>query len=170
MSIRVNVSEQEDRAGAREPLPIGQFHFAITNVELTESQSDNNYGKPMLAVEFTVQDTPGPWQAYAGRKDFTNAMLWEGALYTVIMLLKAIGEYENCKDPGGALDIPTEPEFWEGREVIGRRSTDQKQKKAWPDMPERWVQLRGFTEYTEEKAKEAAKNAPKQPQDASLLP
>jgi hypothetical protein len=169
MSIKVNVSEQEDRAGAREPLPVGKYHYAITSAELSESQSDNNYGKPMMVFELTVQDTPGPWQQFAGRKDFANAMLWEGALYTIIMMLKAIGEYEDCKGPNGELDIPTEAEFWEGRELIGRRGVDPKQKKAWPDMPERWVQLRSYMPYDEDSAAEASKDV-RAPADASLLP
>jgi hypothetical protein len=161
MSIRVNVSEKEDRAGDREPLPIGKYHQAITDVELTEANSEDNAGKPMLSFTFTVQDTPGPWREFAGRKDFTNACLWDGALYTIIMILKALGEYENCKDADGDLDIPTEPEFYLGRELITRRAVDPKQKKKWPDMPERWIQIRGILPYDEETAhKEGAKKEP----------
>jgi hypothetical protein len=167
MGIRVNVSEQENNAGAREPLPTGKFHVAVTSVELTDSQSDDNYGKPMLAFELTVQDTPGEWQQFAGRKDFTNACLWEGALYTIIMILKAMGTYEDCKDSNGGLDIPTEPEYYLGQQFITRRGVDQKQKKKFPDMPERHVQIRGILPYDEETAH---KSGPKQAADSSLLP
>jgi hypothetical protein len=156
MSIRVNVSEQEDKAGAREPLPAGKFHVAVTDVQLVESQSDDNLGKPMLAFEFTVQDTPGSWQEFHGRKDFTNACLWDGALYTIIMVLKAMGRYDDLKDANGELDIPTEPEFYLGEELIIRRATDPKQKKRWPDMPERWIQVRGILPYEESTAHQGA--------------
>jgi hypothetical protein len=152
MSIRVNVSDQENNAGDREPLPVGKFHVAITDVELQESQSDNNAGKPMLNFTFTVQDTPGPWQEFQGRKDFTNACLWSGALYTIIMILKAMDKYDDCKDANGELDIPTEPEFYLGEEMIIRRAVDPKQKKKWPELPERWVQIRGIQPYDEDTA------------------
>jgi hypothetical protein len=181
MGIRVNVSEQEKQAGDREPLPIGKYHFAITGVELTESGSDNNFGKPMLAFEFTVQDTPGPWQEFANRKDFTNACLWgadeeagtKGALYTIIMILKAIGKYEECLD-GKELDIPTEPEFYLGEQLMGRRAVDKKQKDKWPDLEERWVQLRGFSPYDEATAHKtgpgAGSHTRSTPKESSLLP
>jgi len=178
MGIRVNVSEQEDQAGAREPLPAGKYHVAVTDVQLQESQSDDNFGKPMMNFEFTVQDTPGAWQKHANRKDFTNACLWDGALYTIIMVLKAMpseqgndNAYEDCKDANGELDIPTEPEFYLGQDLIIRRGLDPKQKKKWPDMPERWIQIRGILPYDQETAHKsnATGRAPREATD-SLLP
>jgi hypothetical protein len=154
MGIRVDVSEKEAKASdIGDQLPVGKYHFAITDVELVESQSDNNYGKPMLNFEFTVQDTEGPWKKSAGRKDWINACLWSGATYTINMILKGIGKYDECVVGGSGetveMDYPTEPEFYIGEQLIGRRGVDQKQKEKWPEMPERWVQLRGFSEYDE---------------------
>jgi hypothetical protein len=175
MGIRVNVSEQENNAGDREPLPAGKFHVAITDMELQESQSDNNTGKPMLNFTFTVQDTPGSWQEFQGRKDFTNACLWSGATYTINMILKAMGKYEDCivgrKGDEFELEYPTEPEFYLSEEMIIRRAVDPKQKKRWPDLPERWIQIRGIQPYDEETAHKNSDKREKEPAGAgSLMP
>ena len=167
MGIKVNVSEQEAQSGERnfDPLPSGKFHSAITAVELQESQSENHPGEPMLNFEFTIQDTPGTWQKFANRKDWVNACLWDGALYTIIGILKALpsqfgnkNAYEDRLDSDGELDIPTEPEYYEGQELFFRRGQNKKQKEKWPEMPERWIEIRGFGVYD---AETAHKGAPK---------
>lgn len=167
MGIKVNVSDQEASSGDRnfDQMPIGKYHASITSVELEEATSDDNYGKPMLAFEFTVQDTPGTWQKYANRHDWTRACLWEGALYTIIGILKALPSetgdstktaYDDCNGPDG-LDIPTEPEFYEGRELFIRRGKNKKQVEKFPDMPERHIEIRGFGVYNSETAHKGAK-------------
>jgi hypothetical protein len=176
VGIKVNVSDQEAQSGERnfDALPVGKFHAAITAVELQEAQSDANAGQPMLNFEFTIQDTPGTWQKYANRKDWTNACLWDGALYTIVGILKALpsqdgnkNAYEDNMRPTGQtdgdgkpileLDIPTEPEYYEGQELFFRRGKNKKQVEKWPDMPERWVEVRGFGPYDAETAHKGAK-------------
>src|ERR1700744_2866008 len=102
MGIKVNtVSEQEAKSGdGTGYLPSGTYHAVITDVELAESQSDANPGKPLLKFTAAVQDGE-----YADRDLKWTACCWSGALYTIINLLKALGEFENC---GGEknLDIP----------------------------------------------------------------
>lgn len=175
MGIKVNVSDQEAQSGDRnfDSMPAGKYHGAITGVELQESQSENNYGQPMLNFEFTVQDTPGSWQKYANRKDWVNACLWDGALYTIVGILKAMPSTQgkknawedNLKDTGNVdaegkpileLDIPTEPEYYEGVELFFRRGKNKKQVEKWPDMPERWVEIRGFEPFDESKLSQKA--------------
>jgi len=171
MGIKVNVSEQESQAGDRnfDPLPIGKFHGVVTAVELIESKSEANYGQPMLSFEFTIQDTPGTWQKHANRKDWVNACLWEGALYTIVGILKALpsatgdpkkNAYDDhvTLDAAGNvvdLDIPTEPEFYEGRDIFFNRGKNKKQVEKFPDMPERHVEIRGFSRFDESKLSKA---------------
>jgi hypothetical protein len=176
VGITVNVSEQEASSGERnfDPLPAGKYHMAITGVEVEESGSEDNYGKPMLAFEFTIQDTPGPWQKYANRKDWSRACLWDGALYTIVGILKALpsqegkkNAYEDNMKPTGRvdehgkpiyeLDIPTEPEYYEGQELFTRRGKNKRQVEKFPDMPERWIEIRGFGVYDPETAHKGAK-------------
>jgi len=75
----------------------------------------DNRGKPFYKLEFTVQEsaalkTP---EKYVGRKVWSNAMLFEGALYTIVQLMKAL-DYSVTE---GAVEIP-EPEDLIGKEVI----------------------------------------------------
>jgi len=175
MGIKVNVSEQEATSGDRnfDPLPSGKYHMAITGVELEESGSEDNYGKPMLAFEFTIQDTPGTWQKFANRKDWVRACLWDGALYTIIGILKALpsqegkkNAYEDNMKPTGEvgqdgkpileLDIPTEPEYYEGQELFTRRGKNKRQVEKFPDMPERHIEIRGFGMFDESQLSKAA--------------
>src|ERR1700760_4045683 len=141
MAIKVNVSDQEDKSGGDYvPLPSGTYNCVITEVEPKSSQSDNNYGKPMLYFYLTVQDGK-----FAERVMGVNACCWDGALYTIINILKAIGEYENCKGPSG-LEIPDEPEFYLGRPIKARRGINPKKKKENPeDDPSSWIEIRGFS-------------------------
>jgi hypothetical protein len=144
MAIKVNVSDQEDKSGGDYvPLPSGNFHCVITDVEPKSSASQDNFGKPMLYFRFTNQDGP-----YADRVQGTNACLWSPALYTIIGILKAIGEYENCKKDG-ELEIPDEPEFYLGRSIGVRRGLNKKAKERNPeDDPSSWIEVKGFSAWS----------------------
>jgi hypothetical protein len=166
MSIKVNVSEQEDKSGGDYvPLPAGQYNCVITDVEPKSSASEANFGKPMLYFRFTIQDGP-----YADRVQGANACCWDGALYTIVGLLKAIGEYENCTK-GGSLDIPDSPEFYLGRPVIVRRGLNKKAKKENPeDDPSTWLEVKGFSKAKEEGAGSPAAASGAKAGSSSLLP
>ncbi len=118
-SIRVNMSDKEAASVDREPLPSGKYHLKITDVELTYTkETAKNPNKPYLSFEFTVQDGK-----YAGRKDWTNAMCFDNALYTISQILKAL---DKAIDPsGGQVDIPIAREFYIGKDLWGRRAPDR---------------------------------------------
>jgi len=84
--LYLDISEQEASSEGRKPVPAGKYHVAITDVELKESKSENNKGKPMYGIELTVQSGD-----YEGRKIFDNACLWAGASYTIVQIVKAMG-------------------------------------------------------------------------------
>lgn len=93
-NLRVNFSQQEESSEARDftPLPAGKYHVAITECEVKrvtnppQPGKTDNRGKPFYAVTVTVQDGP-----YENRKLWGNIMLFEGALYSLVQLLKAQG-------------------------------------------------------------------------------
>jgi hypothetical protein len=146
MSIKVNtISDQESKAGdGTGYLPSGSYHAVITEVEFAESQSEANPGKPLLKFVADVQDGP-----YADRQLKWTACCWEGALYTIINMLKALDMY-NDATKGGGLDIPDAPEAYLTRHLMVRRGVNQKAKKENPeDDPMSWIEVRGFAPYKE---------------------
>lgn len=118
--IKVNVSSKEVSAGPREALPAGAYLVAITDTSLAESKSQKNNGKPYMNVEFTIQDGE-----HEGKKLFTNAMLFDGALYTVIGMMKAVGLDVN----EGELTIPN-PEWWLGKKMVATAKKKHAQQKV----------------------------------------
>lgn len=88
-NLQVNFSTQEAESEARsfEALPTGQYHVKITNCEVAKcGPASKNPGKPYYKVELTIQDGK-----YADRKLWTNVMLFDGALFTIAQIMKAMG-------------------------------------------------------------------------------
>ena len=163
--IRVNLSDQEAQSQDREPLPAGKFHYKITDMEVMfVKEGSKNAGKPYINFEFTVQDG-----VYATRKDWTNAMCFEGALYLISQILKALDHPINIgpdgRAKGGELIIPDAREFYVGKDIWGRRGTSKNDRNE--DGTPR-IQLRGFSKY-EGGTSAAAGAAPSKPA-ASVLP
>lgn len=109
--LRVNFSEEEASSEARdfEPLPGGKYLVRITDYEVRRSTSEKNYGKPYWALTLTVQNEG----KYNGRKVWSNVMLFDGALYSLAQLLKAIGREDALKSG----KIPS------GDELVGKEVT-----------------------------------------------
>lgn len=107
--IRVNMTQKEAASESRdvELLPIGKYLMAITDVEVREVTSEpkpgkrDNRGKPYYAIEFTIQDGD-----YDGRKAWTNAMIFDGALFTVVNILKALGVPFSGTDENPTFQVP----------------------------------------------------------------
>jgi hypothetical protein len=117
--IRINLTSKEASAGPQDPVPNGQYLVAVTDCEQTEcGEESKNPGKPYYKVEFTVQEGP-----YEGRKIWTNAMLFSGALYTIVNMLKAVG-IDVDKDSGffqveGFDDCTVpDPDWWIARQMV----------------------------------------------------
>jgi hypothetical protein len=147
MAIKVNMSDQEAKSGdGTGYLPSGNYHCVITSVESADSQSDANPGKPLLKFVGTVQDGE-----FAERELKWTACCWDGALYTIVGLLKALDEFENCGgNSGEGLAIPDAEEFYVQRHVMVRRGLNKKAKEKNPeDDPMTWIEVRGFSPYRE---------------------
>jgi hypothetical protein len=112
MGIAINVSGKEASSAPMEPVPSGKYLVTITDAELRESKSKKNAGKPFAALELTITETGiDGHDKYAGRKMWANVMLFEGALYSAVQILKAMG-----KDVDAG-----EAEFPELDELIGEQ-------------------------------------------------
>jgi hypothetical protein len=135
----------------------------------------------MLVVVFTVQDEEAfltvtdqdgkvrqnvPSTQYTNRKIFVNCCLWEGALYSIVMILKAMGKYDDCIDSDGDLDVPTAEEFYLGTKMWVRQAINRKSQKDNPDNPDYWVQAMGFAPYATSDASSSASSSG----EGSLLP
>lgn len=137
MSLRVNFSDKEAASEARdlEPMPAGKYLVSITDVEVKESTSQKNYGKPYFAFEFTVQEDVHDGK-YVGRKAWGNVMLFEGALYSLAQMMKAVWEVDNLE---GDVEIP-EGEEWMGKElVIQGTLANAMEKQADGTYATKWI-------------------------------
>lgn len=125
--IRVNMSSKEGKSRTLDPLPSGKYLVAITDCDLEEikpggSGKPENVGKPMFALEVTVQEGE-----YAERKAWSRVMLFEGALYTISQMLVAVGV--DVREVGDRAEFQVEgyepnvipgPEWWLGKQMVAR--------------------------------------------------
>ena len=138
--LRVNFTDKEAASKALEPLPSGTYDVFITDVEPRQCGPDSkNPGKWYYALEFTVDGGP-----YDGRKTWTNAMLFPGALYTISQAMKAIGLPEP--KPGEETNLPG-PEDLRGKPVtvvcaLGKAQIGDGTKEA-PQYPAK-VEVKGI--------------------------
>jgi hypothetical protein len=128
------------------------------------SQAAKNAGKPFFNFEFTIQDGK-----YAGRKDWTNAMCFSPALYTISQILKALGHPIN--PTGGEIVIPDAREFYVGKDIWGVRRMNKKNKNADGEIEPR-IELMGFLKYEGGSSEAAAApgTAAKVAASSSVLP
>jgi hypothetical protein len=95
-SLRVNFSDEEAASEGRgyEPVPTGTYACTIVKVEVRKSKSDKNFGKPYYSLQLKVikDEERFPKQfKYGGKVFFGSVMLFEGALYSLAQIHKALG-------------------------------------------------------------------------------
>lgn len=142
MAIKINVSENAaEKPRVRGKLPLGWYHLRIADVELKESKSERNSGKPMYNFELEITDDPrNPQDAngaseFAGRPEWVNACLWDGAEFTIVGIMNALGK--DVKP--GELSVPdiTDPNdpdgglaFFVGKGLLARYGIRKKERAA----------------------------------------
>jgi hypothetical protein len=113
-SFAVNMSDKEAdsevRAGT--PLPKGEYLVVVDEVDLEESKSTKNRGKPMFNFKFKVLEGD-----FEGRNIYARAMLWDGALYTISQMMKAVGLDPKQKGEDGQVRIPP-ARWWQGKQMV----------------------------------------------------
>jgi len=127
--LYVNFTDEEAAAESRdmEPLPTGKYLVIISGVDMRESKSDKNFGKPYYAIEMTVvEDKAGG--KFVGRKCWTNAMLFSPALYTISFIMKAL----DMPVSSGRLRVPGPAKLLDQTLMIGGIHVGEQKDKNDP--------------------------------------
>jgi hypothetical protein len=138
--LRVNFSKDEAEAETFDELPVGKYPTIITGCKVVRSTSAKNPGKPYYKLEFTVQ----PPNRYARAKAWGNVMLWEGALYSLSQLMKALGY-----DVEGNMRVP-QPDDLIGQQVIikmGMGKENKVEKNGETVTYPARVEVKGYLSY-----------------------
>lgn len=93
--LRVNFTDEEAGSEARdyEALPTGKYHVSIFDGEVAFSGEQAKHpGKPYWKLTLQIQDGK-----YENRRLWANVMLFEGALFSLAQLLKAVGREDALK-------------------------------------------------------------------------
>jgi hypothetical protein len=124
-SFAVNMSEKEANSEARtlSPLPKGEYLVHVDECDIEESKSAANRGKPMFAFKFVVDEGD-----YEGRACYTRAMLWDGALYTISQMMKAVGLDPKRRGEDGQVRIPP-ARWWLGKKMVAVVTVKPKMEK-----------------------------------------
>lgn len=107
MGLKLNLSADSIKETRFGDLPVGKYNVRISGCELKESKSEKNPGKPYYNVEFTVMDGK-----YEGSRDYTNACLWEGAHFSLIAILRALGQKVEAEDGEAAIEVEVPDAEW----------------------------------------------------------
>lgn len=133
--IFVNFSKDEaESTGDYKPIPRGEYHCKITDNEVALSKSEKNPGKPMWKMELTVQDGE-----YENRKLITNVCLWNGALYSLSQIMKAIYQVDI---EAGEFRVPA------AADLIGKDVIAKVMVKPANDQYDAGNNIKSFKEYT----------------------
>jgi hypothetical protein len=145
--LRVNFSDKEAKAEGQgaDLMPRGNYHVICTDGSWEQcGPASKNPGKPYWKIECTVQEGP-----YAGRHVFTNVMLFEGALYTLSQLMKAMGLDTSVGD----VEVP------DLEQVIGTHFVCGISVKKETEEYDARNEIRSFMAYNEAGAKLVATTA-----------
>jgi hypothetical protein len=107
--LRVNFTSEEAAAESLKPIPPGRYPVTITKIDIGKSKSLKNPNKPYYKLQYTITDG-----SYKGRKLFDNIMLFEGALYSLSQLMKALGFAVS----GGQVSVPKPVELMDRALVV----------------------------------------------------
>lgn len=104
MAIKVDFTQDDMTERSFEPMPNGNYKAAITGFEVKEvsNPTSANVGKPMFAIEATVQEGD-----YINRKVWFNVMLFpvgqSNTMWFLAAFLKACG-FNNALETGHISD------------------------------------------------------------------
>jgi hypothetical protein len=132
--LRVNFTDKEAESKALDPFPRGNYHLVITDAEVARCGPESkNPGKPYWKLTLTVQEGP-----YDGRKVWDNCMLFNGALYTLSQLMKALGN--DIEE--GSFKLPTT------QSLIGQHVIGKVRIKPESGQYDARNEIKGYLEYT----------------------
>lgn len=101
--IVLTLTDEDMTERTFEPAAEGWYKVEIEEVEKKTSNSAKNPGKPFYAMTYNSIDH----DAHKGKFFGDNIMLWHGAHFSLVSLLKATGDLTEA----GELFVPTEDEL-----------------------------------------------------------
>lgn len=107
MGLKLNLSKDDVKEVRFGDLPAGRYNVRISGCEVRESKSEKNPNKPFYNMEFTVIDGK-----YEGSRDYTNVCLWEGAHFTLVGILRALGQKIEAADGQDNIEIDVPDADW----------------------------------------------------------
>jgi len=136
--MRVNLTSEEAESRTLDPLPTGKYLCNLVDGQIREVKPGRKHvGKPFWSLQFVVQEGP-----HAGRNIFATVMLFEGALYSLVQLLRAYGYEVNGP---GELQVPSLDDLLDKKESIYVRGQKKPATSAnGNDLPERF-EVKGYT-------------------------
>ncbi len=142
--LKVNFTDQEATSTVREIPPSGEYLVAITNGEIKEVKPGRkNTGKPFWQLTLVIQDG-----AYAGSSLLSSIMLFDGALYSLSQLMKALG-YDITS---GDFVLPPLDDII-GKTVLVRGYKRPAETKDGQELAERF-EVKGFKPPSKSEAKQ----------------
>jgi hypothetical protein len=142
--LKVNFTDQEATSTVREIPPSGEYLVAITNGEIKEVKPGRkNTGKPFWQLTLVIQDG-----AYAGSSLLSSIMLFDGALYSLSQLMKALG-YDITS---GDFVLPALDDII-GKTVVVRGYKRPAETKDGQELSERF-EVKGFKPPSKSEAKQ----------------
>lgn len=99
---RITINIDAEDAASSELIPTGVYDAVVDEVVEQASKSAENAGKPMYRTVFKIEGGD-----YAGRKATSYICLWQGAHFSLLQLLKAIG----TEVKPGTLTVPSPKEL-----------------------------------------------------------
>src|SRR6185503_1735600 len=132
----VNISSQEAESTSLDVLPSGKYLCNIVEGSVEEVKpGKKNVGKPYWKLRFVVQEGK-----FAGRSIYGTVMLFEGALYSLSQIMKALG-YDVT---AGDITVPDVEEL-EGKTIVvrGQKKPASTDPDTGRDMPERF-EVKGY--------------------------
>jgi hypothetical protein len=142
--LKVNFSEREATSTVRDILPSGEYFCNLVDGSTERVKPGRpNVGKPYWKVRFVVQEG-----AYSGSSINATVMLFDGALYSLAQLLKAMGFELNT---GGDFVIPDLTKLF-GKPVIVKGIKRPAETKDGQELQERF-EVRGYKKATNTRPK-----------------
>lgn len=151
--LKVNFTDKEASSKPREIPPSGEYNVNITDGEVTQVKpGKKNAGKDYWKLTFVIQDG-----AYAGQTLISTVMLFDGALFSLSQLMKAL----NYPVEQGGFVVPPLSDLL-GKTVVvrGFKMPARFDQETNRELPERF-EIKGYKRYT---------GAATRPSSSNLLP
>jgi len=133
--LKVNFTDQEATSKVREIPPSGDYIVNITDGRLKQVKPGRkNTGKPFYQLTFVIQEGP-----YRGETLMASIMLFDGALYSLSQLMRALGYDINSGD----FTVPPIDELFGKTVIVSGKKMPPKTDNDGNELNERF-EIKGY--------------------------